>query len=100
MSQSMSYQEAKDAVLSLYHWSENFLPEQVNPFCLFFDLIGKSEDEFGAPLCSLDKAHLSMGYKEAYLLGKALCAYSDHPLLIDQYASELLNHGEEDESDA
>lgn len=102
MSDSMSYQEAKEAISDLYYWGINFLPEQINPFCLFYDLIGKSEDEFGAPLCSLDKAYLSLGYKEAYLLGKALCAYGDHPLLCEQYASKLLNLGEdeEDESDA
>ena len=98
MSDSMGYEEAKDAILDLYHWSQNFNHEQTNPFCLFFDLIGKSDDEFGSPLCDLAKAWQSIGYLEAHKLGKALCAYSDHPLLCEQYASQLLNYGDEEDA--
>ena len=98
MDYSMNYQEAKDAILDLYSWSKNFNAEQTNPFCLFFDLIGKSDDEFGAPLCDLNKAWQSIGYKEAWLLGQALSAYGEHPLLCEEYASQLLNYGDEEDA--
>ena len=59
-----------DAIASLHNWSLNFDCGR-NPFCVFLDLIGYSQEEYGCKLYEGDPSEV-MGYKELCLLAEAL----------------------------
>ena len=65
-----------DSIAALHHWSLNYEPGR-NPFCVFMDLIGYSEEVFGMRLFEGDPSEV-LGYKELCLLANALRVYEDN----------------------
>lgn len=73
----------------LYHWSTNYEAGE-GPFCLFLDMIGYSDEEFGAVLYGPTRRYGEgyqrtgswderLGYVELEKLGRALYEYSLRP---------------------
>ena len=58
-------------IQQLFEWSENF-DSGVNPYCVFMDLIGYSEDRYGTHTYHSNDYKLVLGYKELCMLGDAL----------------------------
>ena len=56
-------------IQKLFEWSDSF-EKNANPFCLFMDLIGYSEDRYG--MNTYDAKYELMGYIELCMLGDAL----------------------------
>ena len=56
-------------IQKLFEWSDSF-EKNANPFCLFMDLIGYSEDRYG--MNTYDAKYELMGYTELCMLGDAL----------------------------
>jgi hypothetical protein len=75
-------------VAALYSWSTNYDPGQ-GPSTLFLDLIGWSEEEFGAPCFDHNKIG-SFGYVELAYLADALKAYADNPSWVRSYVDDLM----------
>jgi hypothetical protein len=72
-----------DALVDLYSWGENYdAGNPSNPFPLFLDLIGYSEDNYGGRVSNwgADSRRVgSLGYVELHKLARALDLYSDRP---------------------
>ena len=79
--------QASEAIVRLFDWSQNF--DFPSPASLFLDIIGHSEEHFGARLCA-DSAP-SIGYLEAEILGQALAAWADRPRDCEETVETLLN---------
>ena len=63
-------------VAELYEWSTNY-DSGKNPYCVFLDLIGYTEERFGVALVSSgDYSHI-IKYKEADMIADALKVYAD-----------------------
>lgn len=75
-------------ISDLYSWSANY--EGFTPFKKFLDLIGHSEENYGANLANWEKPADSLGYMELGFLAKALDNYSDFPQDSADYISKLL----------
>ena len=58
-------------IQDLFEWSENF-DSGVNPYCVFMDLIGYSEDRYGSHTYFGKNYQQVLGYKELCMLGDAL----------------------------
>ena len=67
-----------EAIERLFHWSDNF--EGCNPFGLYLDLIGFSQEYFDVPCCPIDNYEFSsiLGYKELCMLGDALNVFRNN----------------------
>ena len=67
------------AIEELFDWSVNFDSGR-NPYVIFLDLIGYSDEVFGCNLFASDKATYSevLGYKELVMLGDALKCFTDN----------------------
>ena len=61
-----------EAIERLLHWSDNF--QGCNPFGLYLDLIGFSQEYFDVPCCPIDNKDCAflLGYRELVLLSDAL----------------------------
>ena len=78
-----------DAIKALFDWSSNFEVSK-NPYCLFLDLIGYSEQNYGVK-CYQGK-HLGehLGYKEMCMLGDALKTFESNGYdAVYDYCTEL-----------
>ena len=75
-------------VSSLYGWSSNYT--DFAPFRKFLDLIGYSEENYGAPLCNWSNPADSLGFMELAYLADALNEYASNPLDVERFISELL----------
>jgi len=64
-------------LLRLHEWSWNYDLE-MNPFCIFLDLIGWSHEEIGEPLYKGNPKDV-LGYLELEMLIDALIEYRDAP---------------------
>lgn len=80
--------ETAPAVADLYSWGLN-CDRKGNPFLLFLDLIGWSEDNYGLRLVE-DYAATSYGYLELDYLAKALTAYADNPDTVRHWTTRLM----------
>lgn len=80
-------EQATEAITRLFDWSQNF--SFPSPASLFLDIIGHSEEHFGARLCA--ESAPCIGYLEADLLGKALAVWADRPRDCEQVLETLLN---------
>jgi hypothetical protein len=78
--------QALESVSGLFSWSQNY--DFPSPASLYLDLIGYSEDEYGARLCT--DRQPSLGYLECGMLGDALTAYADHPGAVYTLVEQLL----------
>ncbi len=58
-------------IQELFEWSSNF-DSGVNPYCVFMDLIGYSEDRYGTHTYFGKNYQQVLGYKELVMLGQAL----------------------------
>lgn len=86
------------AIEELFDWSLNF-DSGKNPYCIFLDLIGKSEEDFGDN-CFFGKFHEVLGYKELCLLGAALKVFEDEGFQQVYHWCDTLEPGlDEDESE-
>ena len=74
--------EAQD----LYSWGLNF-NHQDNPFRLFLDLVGFSQDNYGEAITGIPA---SLGYMEMGKLADALNEYADNPHGVDAWLVELM----------
>ena len=66
------------AIEELFDWSSNFDCGK-NPYCIFLDLIGFSEEEYGEEMFTYTGKSFSqiLGYKELCLLSAALRVFED-----------------------
>lgn len=76
-------------VADLYSWSTNFGPEG-NPFQVFLDLIGWSDEEMGEPLLAGRDPSSFMGYLEVDKLADALKEYADRPHDVREFVNALM----------
>ncbi len=84
-------QEVQEQLTELHEWSFNFEPGK-NPFALFLDIIGYSDEILGAN-CVEDasKAHQFMGFTEYVMLGDALKVFKNNGYLqVYEACSNLL----------
>lgn len=75
------------AVADLYSWGLN-CDRNGNPFLLFLDLIGWSEEHLGESLTNSDGN--GYGYMELDYLAKALTAYADNPDTVRRWVARLM----------
>ena len=76
-----------EAVQDLYSWSLNY-DHGRGPFPAFLDLIGWSDEEYGADL--YDWSDRSLGHVELSKLAGALGEYASRPHDVSAYVSELM----------
>lgn len=77
-----------DGVASLYSWSTNYGSER-DPFTLFLDMIGWSEDNIGEALYPPVSSSL-LGYMELDKLADALKEYTNRPHDVRAYVDTLM----------
>ena len=78
-----------DAIKELFDWSSNFEPNK-NPYCLFLDLIGFSDQEYGVKCYSGSNLHEHLGYKEMAMLADALKVFESNGYdAVYNYCTEL-----------
>ena len=63
-------------IQDLFEWSDNF-ESGINPYCVFMDLIGYSEDRYGSHTYFGKNYQQVLGYKELCMLGDALKVFED-----------------------
>ena len=73
---------------ALYEWGLN-CERNSNPFLVFLDLIGWSEENYGEHLVM--GSFGSLGYMELSYLGDALKEYAEHPHGVTSWVTELMN---------
>jgi len=90
-------QTVKETLTALYEWSKNFEPaSNKNPFALFLDIIGYSDEILGNNLIEHpEKAHEFMGYTEYCMLGEALQVFKNNGYLQVYEACSILLASEE-----
>ena len=71
---------------ALFEWSLNYDHEQ-RPFNLFLDLIGYSEENYGAPMSN----GVTLGYLEADYLSDALKEWANSPRYVEEWVTTLMN---------
>ena len=87
-----------EAIEKLFHWSDNF--EGCNPFGLYLDLIGFSQEYFDVPCCPIDNYEFSsiLGYKELCMLGDALNVFRNNGYEpVYKYIDHLISTGENED---
>lgn len=77
-----------EGVADLYSWSSNY--NNFEPFVKFLDLIGYSEDEYGAPQLDWTDPTRSLGYVELAKLAEALTEYANRPHDVVEWVRQLL----------
>ena len=84
-------QEVQEKLTELHTWSENFQPGR-NPFALFLDIIGYSDEILGTNLITEpSKVHEFMGFTEYVMLGDALKVFNNNGYLqVYEACSKLL----------
>ena len=88
-------QEVQEELSELHDWSFNFEPGK-NPFALFLDIIGYSDEILGNNLIEHpEKVHEFMGYTEYCMLGKALQVFKNNGYLQVYEACSILLKSEE-----
>ena len=66
------------AIEELHDWSLNYLPGN-NPYCVFIDLIGYSEDRYGESVYQAPGKYSGvLGYKELCMLADALKVFENN----------------------
>ena len=65
------------AIQRLNDWSNNY-QVGVNPFCIFIDMIGYSEDRYGEEVYSGETLHQCCGYLELTMISDALKCFEDN----------------------
>ena len=85
------------ATCGLMSWSENY--DYPSPGTLYLDLIGYSEEEFGAPMCEMSTITQKLGYLELDMLADALKEYARRPQDVYAFVSELMSADEEEETE-
>lgn len=79
------------AIDKLYHWSGNYQSPN-NPFALYSDIIGFSDEHYGDKLCSVMP---TLGYLEMTMLGEALMLFEDNGLeRVYAHIEKLIAHTE------
>jgi len=87
----------EEKLTELYKWSENFQPGR-NPFALFLDIIGYSDEILGTNLIEEpSKVHEFMGFTEYVMLGDALKVFNNNGYLQVYEACMNLLKSEEQE---
>ena len=87
-----------EAIERLLHWSDNF--QGCNPFGLYLDLIGFSQEYFDVPCCPIDNYEFSsiLGYKELCMLGDALNVFRNNGYEpVYKYIDHLISTGDHDD---
>ena len=74
-------------IASLYQWGQNY-DSANNPFVLFLDLMGWSQEELGS---TLFEGMIEQAPVEADLIAVALLNYANAPYDAYSYCSALLN---------
>ena len=81
--------KSMDAIKELFEWSSNFEVSK-NPYCLFLDLIGYSDAQYGMKCYVGDNLHEHLGYKEMCMLGDALKTFETNGYdAVYDYCNEL-----------
>lgn len=86
--QAKAYPRFRETMLpiwELYEWGMNYDSEN-NPFVLFLDLIGWSEEELGTKLSKQE----FFGYLEMHMLGQALCVVGDQGQDAYEFAAFIM----------
>lgn len=80
------------AIAELWSWSLNYdWGDSRRPFPLFLDLIGYSQDNYGAKSSVWAVSECGgFGWIELDLIGKALCEYADRPRECDDWLDGLM----------
>lgn len=73
---------------ALAEWSLNYDHKTGNPYQIFLDLIGYSEEEYGVN-CFGGKFSNVLGYMELDYLADALKEYADNPTAVLGFIAEL-----------
>ena len=78
-----------EAIKALFDWSENF-KAGYNPYCLFLDLIGYSDEKYGVKCYMGENLNKHLGYKEMCMLGDALKTFETYGYdAVYAYCTEL-----------
>ena len=78
-----------EPIKTLFEWSENF-DSGKNPYCLFLDLIGYSNELYQSKSYFGKNLHEHLGYKEMCMLGDALKVFEDNGYdAVYNYCTEL-----------
>jgi hypothetical protein len=79
---SIQIKVIEERLTELHEWSKSFEPGK-NPFALFLDIIGYSDEILGTNLIAEpSKVHEFMGYTEYVMLGRALQVYGNASHLV------------------
>lgn len=82
-----------DAIEKLAAWSINY-QDSCNPWTLFCDLIGYSEDRYGE---NINSKNPKLGYLELTQLSDALSVFNDNGYdFVYEYIDKLINSDDED----
>ena len=84
-----------EAIKNLLDWSNNF--QGCNPFGLYLDLIGFSQEYFDTPCCPIANYEFSsiLGYKELCLLADALNVFRNNGYEpVYKYIDHLISNEE------
>lgn len=77
-------------VTSLFTWSSNYYRGR-DPFSLFLDLTGYSEEHYGVPMFDHREGYsLTIGYLEADYLADALKEWALNPHLVGKWLNLLI----------
>jgi hypothetical protein len=92
---SIQIKVIEEKLTELHQWSKNFEPGK-NPFALFLDIIGYSDEILGTNLIAEpSKVHEFMGYTEYVMLGDALKVFNTNSYLTVYEACMNLLKSEE-----
>lgn len=72
---------------TLYLWSLNFDDVRTNPFWLFLDLIGWSQEKYGRRMSDPDT---TLAYLEADLVALALTEWANEPRNVEEWLTALM----------
>jgi len=65
-----------DAIKTLFDWSEQFEANE-NPWCLFLDIIGYSQDKYMTNSYTPKDLHKNLGFEEMCMLADALKVFEN-----------------------
>lgn len=77
-----------EGIADLYSWSSNF--DSLDPFRLFLDLSGYSNEHYDSALIA-DASAVPLGSVELAKLGEALIEWANRPQDCEAFVSELLS---------
>jgi hypothetical protein len=78
-----------EPICGLYSWSENF--DGQNPFAVFLDLIGYSNERFGSSLTTWAGLESVLGYVELDYLADALKMYAVKPADVRDFIDLIIS---------